>query len=508
MDEVDISLWKKKLLRPNVKEKRRISMILHNVHNEQDGFNFNCSMCNKKCTLDDLYIRNNSNVFGETCLKCVTRSAEKLLARRAVVELELEYSIEDLQYLLSNENFQQYLNITFKSLLDNSLAFGECPQCSTPFQVEAHTADSIAAGLGKGEHGVDHKAMSKMAEVHYLANRIRCRSCEAVFCNACLEQPYHSGFNCEEFKQYKNAPHCRFCESAAIPGQSQFENPIHLQALENVCNAEECVEKSSKVCINSLDECGHWCDGLLGELHCLPCLKAACVEARAGNQAESDMCGICASDDLGSAPCIQLKCEHIFHFHCVESRIEKRWPGARIGFNFLNCPMCNKEIAHPSLIEHLEPIFAVWQEILEKVQERVRIEALEEEDRVNDPESRFFNDPVSYGLSIYAFYECFHCHKPFFGGRRDCEANLEEDVKPEDLVCRKCSDVPQGQCDLAEHAEYILWKCRFCCEPAIWFCNGTTHFCDYCHSHDAGGRMAGTAGNQKERAKCPPPGKE
>eukprot|EP01083_Nonionella_stella_P077621 212045_1 len=170
--------------------------------------------------------------------------------------------------------------------------------------------------------------------------------------------------------------------------------------------------------------------------------------------------------------------------------------------------MCNKEIAHPSLIEHLEPIFAVWQEILEKVQERVRIEALEEEDRVNDPESRFFNDPVSYGLSIYAFYECFHCHKPFFGGRRDCEANLEEDVKPEDLVCRKCSDVPQGQCDLAEHAEYILWKCRFCCEPAIWFCGGATHFCDYCHSHDAGGRMAGTAGNQKERAKCPPPGKE
>eukprot|EP01083_Nonionella_stella_P078979 216452_1 len=36
MDEVDISLWKKKLLRPNAKEKRRISMSLHKVHNEQD----------------------------------------------------------------------------------------------------------------------------------------------------------------------------------------------------------------------------------------------------------------------------------------------------------------------------------------------------------------------------------------------------------------------------------------------------------------------------------------
>ena len=27
----------------------------------------------------------------------------------------------------------------------------------------------------------------------------------------------------------------------------------------------------------------------------------------------------------------------------------------------------------------------------------------------------------------------------------------------------------------------MIWKCRYCCNLALFFCFGTTHFCDTCH---------------------------
>ena len=29
--------------------------------------------------------------------------------------------------------------------------------------------------------------------------------------------------------------------------------------------------------------------------------------------------------------------------------------------------------------------------------------------------------------------------------------------------------------------DFLEYKCRFCCSVAVWFCFGTTHFCDKCH---------------------------
>lgn len=39
-----------------------------------------------------------------------------------------------------------------------------------------------------------------------------------------------------------------------------------------------------------------------------------------------------------------------------------------------------------------------------------------------------------------AFYECYDCKKPFFGGEADCERdlNLAETTKKEDLKCKTC----------------------------------------------------------------------
>ena len=56
--------------------------------------------------------------------------------------------------------------------------------------------------------------------------------------------------------------------------------------------------------------------------------------------------------------------------------------------------------------------------------------------------------------------------------------------KPEELVCAKCSSlgVSAGTTKCDTHGtDFIDFKCRFCCSIAVWFCVGTTHYCDPCY---------------------------
>lgn len=94
-----------------------------------------------------------------------------------------------------------------------------------------------------------------------------------------------------------------------------------------------------------------------------------------------------------------------------------------------------------------------------------------------------------------AFYECFECKEPFFGGVVDCERdlNLAETTKREDLVCKACTlkkfGSGQGTCKL--HGDFfITWKCCKCCSEALFKC-GPMYFCDDCHE---GGEGEGDCG--------------
>lgn len=348
-----------------------------------------------------------------------------------------------------------------------------------------------------------------------------------------------------------------------MAGRNQMPNPPS-KALERVCDQKECIEKGNKACQKML-ACGHECFGIKEEPVCLPCLKSDCAAAqneekmpspskrmvedplgvmvksvwnmiiakkkpppppaealaaahRKANesytpkrltQSDEDLCMFCQADDLGSEPCIQVQCGHVFHFGCVRDRLEAKWPGQRVGFNFLTCPLCNTEMMHPALQDLLEPVFAMRDSIFEKIRKRIEVEDLDKDERVVDPNSRYYNDAFQYGLDVYAFYLCNNCEDPFFGGRRDCEANAEgQEANPDELICNSCAELGQGNCGLDGHDDYVLWKCRYCCEGAIWFCWGTTHFCNFCHSNDPWGRAKGTAPGQTERAKCPPEGKD
>lgn len=56
-----------------------------------------------------------------------------------------------------------------------------------------------------------------------------------------------------------------------------------------------------------------------------------------------------------------------------------------------------------------------------------------------------------------------------------------ESFNPTELVCGGCSDVSRAQMCPRHGADYLEYKCRYCCSVAVFFCFGTTHFCNACH---------------------------
>ena len=92
------------------------------------------------------------------------------------------------------------------------------------------------------------------------------------------------------------------------------------------------------------------------------------------------------------------------------------------------------------------------------------------------------------GLALHscAFYECYECKKPYFGGMIDCQQQLglEESTQKDSLVCKDCQLKAYGagtsHCETHGKAQ-IDWKCNFCCSVALFHCFGTTYFCKRCH---------------------------
>jgi hypothetical protein len=52
----------------------------------------------------------------------------------------------------------------------------------------------------------------------------------------------------------------------------------------------------------------------------------------------------------------------------------------------------------------------------------------------------------------------------------------------------------------SEHRGSHVWKCRYCCNPSIFVCYGTVHFCERCHD-----RNSQRVRNQQRGSSGPPP---
>ncbi|XP_020804911.1 E3 ubiquitin-protein ligase highwire isoform X2 [Drosophila serrata] len=268
---------------------------------------------------------------------------------------------------------------------------------------------------------------------------------------------------------------CRFC---GLTGNSG------LLEIGNVCADAQCQEYAANSCLKT-KPCGHACGGVTGERKCLPCLQHVC-HSRENELAEElrdpkltqdadDMCMICFVEALSCAPSIHLECGHVFHYHCCKAVLEKRWSGPRITFGFSLCPICKADIQHPLLADILEPINGLKQDVKRKALMRIKYEGV-----VKDTDSKDVN-MTQLAMDRYAYYVCFKCQKAYYGGEARCDAEIGEKFDPEELVCGGCSDVARAQMCPKHGTDFLEYKCRYCCSVAVFFCFGTTHFCDTCH---------------------------
>ncbi len=59
----------------------------------------------------------------------------------------------------------------------------------------------------------------------------------------------------------------------------------------------------------------------------MACLEPDCALVNMQQQTADDLCAICYVEELRAAPCIMLKCGHVYHYKCLLDKIQNAWAG-------------------------------------------------------------------------------------------------------------------------------------------------------------------------------------
>jgi E3 ubiquitin-protein ligase MYCBP2 len=99
-------------------------------------------------------------------------------------------------------------------------------------------------------------------------------------------------------------------------------------------------------------------------------------------------------------------------------------PGQPILLNFMQCPCCN-------LIMKFQPYPYSFTETINKANQIVeavkrlalhfaKIEGIDKDERLAKEGDPFFGKLEDLALTKFAFYECFKCKVPYYGGLKNC----------------------------------------------------------------------------------------
>lgn len=422
------------------------------------GYYFDClhSYC-KDCMLKLI----NQDIFNVKCQRCSDEMKE-----------------DTIKVLLgSAESYTSIYNTQLKSKF-----MPNCIECPNKNCLERVTFEKGTANYN--EKDIDGAVMSREACESYAYNRCRCPSCKNDFCVSCAAFPFHLGKTCDQYQEFKNAKRCRYDDQVI-----SIENK---GPTLNCCNNFDCIEKFNQSCKKKL-ACGHDCFGHELELKCGPCLNKDCKDFGSKySQDEESFCSICYVETLKCAPIIKLDCDHIYHHSCFKNKLKKKWIGPQIEFAFSQCLSCNCIVNasnNPDIQSEITAVIELKDGILKKVAERFKLEGLDKHEKILDPNSEYSKDPLKYGLKVMVFYLCVKCHKPYFAGLKQCgDQENNRDYNPMELICGACGalDNVAGSPICKTHGkDFIEYKCKFCCDIASWFCWGTTHFCESCHTRQA-----------------------
>ena len=184
------------------------------------------------------------------------------------------------------------------------------------------------------------------------------------------------------------------------------------------------------------------------------------------------MCGI---NRLKNSPIIRLKCSHYFHYDCVIHRLEKKWNTNEVNLTFTKCPICNQKISASFKLYDDNQLIQEVNSFIEHMKNLI-INQIQKDSLSLDisSDSDYFLD---HALRTLNFYECNLCNNIYFGGIRDCgEMDDHENHFKHEMICSSC----KNYCSL-HGSDHMIYKCRFCCTIASYFCFGHSHFCETCH---------------------------
>jgi len=254
-----------------------------------------------------------------------------------------------------------------------------------------------------------------------------------------------------QFRVDSGSAACRFCSCPVsdCPASAIPASP----ALTLVCGKDECQEKAAHSCLR-MHTCGHVCTGVRNEQECLPCLHGCGGADTKLTQDQDDTCIICWCETLIEAPSVMLECGHVVHYHCARKMLELRWNGPRITFGFAGCPTCRRRMAHPLLEDLTKPINELCEKVRAKALIRIDFMGLENAEELQ-PGGRFHGDKAGYAMDRLAYYLCYKCKEPYFGGERACAAEAPEAFDPEELVCGGCSGIEVAQVCSKHGREYL-----------------------------------------------------
>lgn len=156
-------------------------------------------------------------------------------------------------------------------------------------------------------------------------------------------------------------------------------------------------------------------------------------------------------------------------------------------------------MSHPTLQDLMAPLLALEAEVRKKALMRAKYEGLEKASTYAEDSAKFGGDLQEYAMHRFAYYLCSVCGHAYYGGERACAEAADVHFDPSELVCGGCSPHAAEQDCPTHGTEFLEYKCRFCCTVAVFFCFGTTHFCDRCHGQP--GRM--TSMSKDALPKCP-----
>ena len=421
-------------------------------------------ICYTCCKDKDTFIGSNFTY----CNECFEDAIVEELAKNDNLIVDIEYVSHYVSNRKLNSICDKLLEVYINGEFYNDI-FVKCPneRCSVIYE---YTSSSyIGHCPSKDIIGRKIDPSNIRNNIDYTSNRILCRECNTEFCKNCNSDPYHTGFTCDQYKEYLESDKCKYCLSV-------------LDKSDTICKDSECIEHN-KLCPEQNTSCGHPNYGFDKYELCLECCEIGDLTSDLRNEE----CYICMTEELHRKPCIKLDCGHIYHLDCMEQRFANKYGTNHIHLNYTYCPTCYFRISHPYINgKYAEELRDINIKIEKKSYQHMKDHKDDDDGDDDDKDNKAKDLTVTEYVNKLRYYECIECNKIYLGGLADCqddayaEAAEEPGTKGLEKRCLSCGAYGKKKCN--KHGDKnILYKCCYCCHVGVWYCHGTTHYCEPCH---------------------------